>query len=113
MPSRLLSNRSPYEVLFNTIPKYEHLRVFGCLCFAYNINYKHKFDARSKPGIFVGYPFGQKGYRIFDPETKKKFTSRDVIFHETVFPYKNVHDHTNVQHHVIPKPTTEIPRDNN
>lgn len=63
--------------------------------------------------FLLGIPLVKKAIEFSILKQKKKFTSRDVIFHETVFPYKNVHDHTNVQHHVIPKPTTEIPRDNN
>nr|XP_011468459.1 PREDICTED: vegetative cell wall protein gp1-like [Fragaria vesca subsp. vesca] len=42
------------------------------------------------PSIFIGYPFGQKGYKLFDLSTKKVFTSRDVKFHETIFPYSSI-----------------------
>ena len=37
--------------------------------------------------IFVGYPTCQKAYKLFDLSTKKVFTSRDVKFHEDIFPY--------------------------
>lgn len=90
MPSPLLRGKSPHEILFDKPPSYSHLRVFGCLCFACNINIKNKFDQRGKPGIFVGYPYAQKGYRIFYIDSKKIFTSRDVTFHETVFPYQDI-----------------------
>ncbi|WJZ98115.1 hypothetical protein VitviT2T_016667 [Vitis vinifera] len=39
------------------------------------------------PSIFIGYPVGQKAYKLFDLSTKKVFTSRDVKFHEDIFPY--------------------------
>jgi len=32
LPTPLLSNKSPYEILFSKPPSYSHLRVFGCLC---------------------------------------------------------------------------------
>lgn len=51
---------------------------------------RHKFDDRAKPHIFVGYPYGQKGYRVYDPYTRRVFVSRDVIFHESIFPYRDV-----------------------
>ncbi|KAD4887930.1 hypothetical protein E3N88_20003 [Mikania micrantha] len=46
-----------------------------------------KFEARGKPGVFLGYPQGTKGYKIFDLESKKIIVSRDVNFHEDKFPF--------------------------
>ena len=61
-PSPLLDNKSLYEVLFNTSPSYDTLRVFGCLCYAHNMKSKRdKFISRSRKCIFVGYPQGRKG----------------------------------------------------
>lgn len=34
----LLSNKTPYEMLFSQTPKYFHLRVFNCLCFAFTLS---------------------------------------------------------------------------
>src|SRR4051812_4242085 len=51
---------------------------------------KHKFDEHARPEIFVGYPHGQKGYRIYDIPSKTIYVSRDVIFHETVFPFRDI-----------------------
>ncbi|XP_019420690.1 PREDICTED: uncharacterized protein LOC109330874 [Lupinus angustifolius] len=31
LPSKLLGNRSPLEVLYKRVPSYDHIRVFGCL----------------------------------------------------------------------------------
>ena len=90
IPSPVLSNKSPYQILFNKAPNYTHLKVFGCLAFATIIvNERHKFDPRGKRCVFIGYPFGVKGYTLLDLETKKTFISRNVIFYENVFPYKN------------------------
>nr|GLL37487.1 uncharacterized protein LOC109166102 [Ipomoea trifida] len=70
------------------LPNYDHLRVFGCLVYTHNRK-GDKFDERAKPCIFVGYPHGQKGYRVYDPNEQVFHTTRDLIFFEDKFPYKN------------------------
>ncbi|RZC91338.1 hypothetical protein C5167_027406 [Papaver somniferum] len=37
----------------------------------------------------LGYPHNQKGYIILDISTKTTFVSRDVVFHEHLFPFKD------------------------
>jgi hypothetical protein len=90
LPTSILKYKSPHQILLGSPPSYSSLRVFGCLCFAKNMNIQHKFDERAKPGIFVGYPFNQKGYRIYDMHTRKIYVSRDVQFFETMFPYHDL-----------------------
>ncbi|KAJ9554960.1 hypothetical protein OSB04_009574 [Centaurea solstitialis] len=87
LPSPLLSFKTPFELLYSEPPSFSHLRVFGCLAYATNVKISHKFDARAIAALFIGYPLGQKGYKLFDLRTKKIFISRDVKFHETIFPY--------------------------
>ncbi|KAK2966571.1 hypothetical protein RJ640_009343 [Escallonia rubra] len=88
MPLSTLKDRTPYEILLGKKPTYEHLRNFGCLCYGHvNSKPRDKFAPRAKPGIFVGYPNGQKGYRIYDLESKRIYVSRDVQFLEGIYPY--------------------------
>lgn len=87
IPTPLLANRSPHELLLGSTPNYKNLRVFGCLCYAKNTSIKNKYDSRAQPGIFIGYPFNHKGYKVLDLETKNIYVSRDIIFHETLFPF--------------------------
>ena len=37
--------------------------------------------------MFIGYPYGKKGWKLFDLETKEILFSRDVEFVETKYPF--------------------------
>ena len=36
----------------------------------------------------MGYPFGKRGWKLYDLDKHEFFTSRDVVFDEAVFPYQ-------------------------
>ena len=92
LPSPLLGNLTPYSKLLGHSPSYQHLKSFGCLCYASTLTRNiSKFDPRAKACIFLGCPFGTKGYKLFDLSTRTMFLSRDVIFKENVFPFKHWH----------------------
>ncbi|XP_074315329.1 uncharacterized protein LOC141651520 [Silene latifolia] len=46
-----------------------------------------KFAKKGRKCVFVGYPSNKKGWKLYDLETKSFFVSRDVVFHETEFPF--------------------------
>lgn len=87
-PTPLLNGKTPFEMLHRRPPPMQHLRVFGSLCFAHNQSHKgDKFESRSIRCVFLGYPHGKKGWRVYNLETRKIFFSRDVVFFETDFPF--------------------------
>ncbi|OAJ32879.1 hypothetical protein BDEG_28755, partial [Batrachochytrium dendrobatidis JEL423] len=86
-PNKALSQRTPYELWTGELPKVMHLRTFGCA--AYALRPKQlltKLDTRTRRCIFIGYHSQAKAYKLFDLESKKMITSRDVEFAEEEFP---------------------------
>ncbi|XP_010485132.1 PREDICTED: uncharacterized protein LOC104763464 [Camelina sativa] len=91
-PTKVLHGKTPYELLFNKKPSCDELKVFGSACSTHRkMRDKDKFGPRSRSCIFVGYPFGKKGWKVYDLEDNEFLVSRDVVFHEDVFPYATNH----------------------
>ncbi|XP_010530489.1 PREDICTED: uncharacterized protein LOC104807073 [Tarenaya hassleriana] len=89
-PTKLLSGRTPFEIIYARPPDYHHLRSVGCLCYAHNKDHKgDKFASRSIRSVFVGYPSGKRGWRLYDLEQRRFFVSRDVRFCEDQFPFRD------------------------
>ena len=85
-----MDGKTPYEILYGQAPSYKHIQTFGCLCYVHDQNWdKDKFASWSRKCIFVGYPFGKKGWQLYDLESSEYFVSRDVIFVEAEFLYFN------------------------
>nr|KYP48259.1 Retrovirus-related Pol polyprotein from transposon TNT 1-94 [Cajanus cajan] len=94
MPSPNTNNNSPYYLLYGKEPDFSLLKSFGCLCFAATLSSQRvKFSPRSTTCVFIGYPLGVKGYKLYDLQTKKIFLSRDVMFHESTFPFHSIINH--------------------
>ncbi|KAM0029215.1 putative RNA-directed DNA polymerase [Helianthus debilis subsp. tardiflorus] len=88
LPSKVIGGKTPFELLYGEKPSYDHMRIFGCMAYYRSIEAKSdKFEIRGKPGVFMGYPNGTKGYKIYDPNSGKIVISRDVTFAEKVFPF--------------------------
>ncbi|XP_062113694.1 uncharacterized protein LOC133824738 [Humulus lupulus] len=94
-PSLLLKKKTSFELLYDKLPSYEHLRNFCCLAYASTLDRtRHKFSPRSKACVFIGYPHGMKAYTFLDIESQQIFHSRDFIFYEHIYPLK--HDKSTV-----------------
>ena len=63
LPSSVLDNKSPFELLYHTQPNFQVFHIFGCRVYLYLRNYlDHKLAPRSIPCIFIGYNTQYKGY---------------------------------------------------
>uniref|UniRef100_A0A803M9W8 GAG-pre-integrase domain-containing protein n=1 Tax=Chenopodium quinoa TaxID=63459 RepID=A0A803M9W8_CHEQI len=88
LPFNNVDFSSPYEKLYNTKPRLDHLRVFGSLCYISTLkNDRTKFDSRASPCVMMGYPPDQKAYRVLNLENNKIIISRDVVFYEKYLPF--------------------------
>lgn len=86
LPSSAIRNHIPFIILFNKSPRYDYMKVFGCLCFLnINLSHLHKLSSHSKPCLFLGYPSQHRRYICMDLQTKKIIISCHVIFDETLF----------------------------
>jgi hypothetical protein len=80
-----LTQATPFELWTSLKPDLSHLRIFGCPAFSQIPDEKcSKLETKALQCVFVGYgePHGVKGYRLYHPETRRLFFTRDVIFSE-------------------------------
>lgn len=68
--TRILKDRTPYEVYRKTKPNIGHLRVFACIGYA-KVEAPHlkKLDDRSRRLVHLGTEPGSKAYRLLDSQT--------------------------------------------
>ena len=108
IPTPILNNSSPFEKLYNKAPDYHDLKPFGCLCYFSTLQHnRHKFDARAKKGVFLGYKLGVKGYLYYDLDSGEISVTRNARFSELTFPYPITQ--TQSTHISIPSLTTISP----
>lgn len=83
VPSPIINNLTPYERLHNSPPDYHSLRVFGCVCFVLlQPHERTKLEPRARMCCFLGYGIEHKGYRCWDPLSRRLRVSRHVVFWE-------------------------------
>ena len=94
-PSRVLGFRRPLDVLAGhcTLPSVVKLmpHVFGCVVYVHlSPQHRTKLEPRALKCVFVGYGSTQKGYKCYHPETRKFYTSMDVVFDESKLHYSTI-----------------------
>jgi hypothetical protein len=79
----VLVNTTPHEVWSGKKPSVSHLKVFGYDAFVHVPKEKRsKLDKKAIKCIFIGHKEGMKGYKLWDPTSRKTMYSRDVVFRE-------------------------------
>ncbi len=79
------SSKTPFEIFFKKKPSVEHLRVIGCRAYVHIPDCKRKkLDPKAIPCWLVGYGEETKGWKLWDPVSRKIILSRDVTFDENL-----------------------------
>lgn len=83
VPTKALTEITPYKVWTGRKPSVEHWMVFGCVAHM-KVPSAHtkKLDDRSTVVVYLGVEHGSKAYRLYDPRSGKMLVSRDVAFEE-------------------------------
>ena len=113
LPVKSLQFKTPFELLYQKTPNHLHLKSFGCLCYATKLHPTDKLDVRAIKGVFIGYPFNKKGYKILNLQSRQCFFSRDVQFVEHEFPFhkqvSEVYPPSSVDHPLFPEAVDTVP----
>ncbi|CAJ2652499.1 unnamed protein product [Trifolium pratense] len=71
-PHSKLEDQTPQEVWSGQKPTVSHLKVFGSVAYAHVPDQRRtKLEDKSQKYIFIGYDEKTKGYKLFDPISKK------------------------------------------
>ena len=82
-PTRSVWGKTPQEAWNGRKPGISHLRVFGSVAHVHVPDERRtKLDDKSEKYIFIGYSTHSKGYKLYNPSSKKIVISRDVMFDE-------------------------------
>ena len=80
-PNSAISFKTPMHVWSGKKPSLVHLKPFGCLAYVY-ID-QGKLNPRACKAVFIGYPTGVKGYKVWLLNENKCVISRNIVFHES------------------------------
>ena len=82
-PTRSLQKATPQEKWSGWKPTLSHIRVFGSIAYVHVPDETRvKLDDKSEKHVFIGYDAKSKGYKLYNPKSKKTVVSLDVKFDE-------------------------------
>jgi len=85
MSSRVLNLKTPLKTFLKFFPIASisadlPLKIFECTAFVHEHKQIGKLESRAIKCVFVGYSSTQKGYKCFDPNSKRLLATVDVTF---------------------------------
>lgn len=89
LPTPVLKGKSPFEIIHSKRPDYQFLKAFGTAWYPCLRPYQsQKFHFHSTKCVNLGYSDHHKGYKCLS-STGRLYISRNVVFNEADFPFKN------------------------
>ena len=77
-PCVSIDMKTPKERWIGAASKLSDLKPFGCTTYVYIK--QSKIEPRALKCMFIGYPDGVKGYKLWDFSKERSLISRDVVF---------------------------------
>jgi transposase InsO family protein len=79
MTTRVLGDKTPYEIWYGFKPNVDHLKVFGSPCYVLQLEVKRrKLNQKADMRILIGYSSKSKAYKIYYLKSNKVVIARDV-----------------------------------
>ena len=86
-----VAHKTPYETFYGVKPDVSRLRVWGCTAYVHVQKDKRalgNLGSHMEKCVFIGYPSGYKGWKFYNPQTKKVVISETAVFDERYFLHK-------------------------
>ena len=86
-PTSARPDTTPHAAFYGRKPDVSHLRVWGCLAYVHVQKDKRgALGSHMEKCIFIGYPVGYKGWKFYNPLTKKVVISEHAVVDERILP---------------------------
>jgi hypothetical protein len=86
-PTEAVRSATPYELWHGRKPDVSHLQVWGCTAYVHIQKDKRPgLGSHMEKCVFIGYPQGYKGWKFYNPTTKKTVIAERADFDERYFP---------------------------
>ena len=104
-PSSVLPRgKTPYEMWWGQKPSIAHVRIFGCLSYAFiPSKFRRKLDPKAEKCLLLGYSTKSKRYRLLSFKRKNLIIRRHVTFNKSAFGFEEDSDKesTSKQHEQV------------
>ena len=78
---------TPYELWHGAKPDVSHLRVWGCTAYVHVQKDKRgQLGSHYEKCVFIGYPDGYKGWKFYNPTSRRVIISERAEFDERYYP---------------------------